>query len=113
MHTLKIKLNKLGTETKMLVNSMLLLAVVMSVSYIYFIQSSVIHIVQREKIDEEIASLGVSVASLESQYILMRNSLSLGDAEELGFEQSFNKVNFANVSGGSVTGGLSFLGNEI
>lgn len=92
----------------------LLLSVFLLVSmYFYFVINSVFSTVEREKITKEISSLGIKVSVLEAEYIKMRSTITMDTAIKLGFSDDFNKINFANISGVSGKGGLSYVTNEI
>lgn len=81
--------------------------------YAYFVQNSVFNIVQREKLSSEISTLSAKVSVLEANYITMRSAINIDTAGRLGFNEEFNKINFASAATGDVKGGLSYANNEI
>ena len=54
--------------------------------YIYGVNAAIRNTVARQSLEEEIAELGGEAASLEFQYIGMRNSIDLSSAYERGLE---------------------------
>ena len=88
-------------------------ALILTISYAYFLQNSVFNIVSREDFDKKISVLSAKVSSLESEYLSIRNGVNIDEATRLGLKENFDKMNFANVDSDSVKGRLSFLGNEI
>ena len=81
--------------------------------YLYFLQSSIFSIVEREKVSKEISATNAKVSILEADYITIKSSINIETADRLGFSEDFDNINFANISDGSVKGGLSYVNNEI
>ena len=110
-HNKKLNTSIIESSNVFLLLSFLL--VVSAIFYGYFLQNSVFNIVNRENLDKSISSLGIKVSSLESEYLSLRNGVSIDEAVRLGLKENFDKMNFANVDNNTSKGGLSFLGNEI
>lgn len=53
--------------------------------YIYFISASVVHVIVHKEIDQEIASLNSYISELETEYIAVRDSITLEEAHHRGF----------------------------
>lgn len=113
MRSSKIKLNKFVFEIGKFRGFLLFSTAILSLLYIYFIQSSVFNIIQRESLSEEISATSAKVSVLEANYITMRSAISIDVAGKLGFREEFNKINFASADTGDVKGGLSYVNNEI
>ncbi len=94
--------------TMLLAFSILLL----SASYIYFINSSVMNAVAREQDDRQIAELTGAVSRLENSYMDVKSGLNIDKAYALGFKDDYSKVHFSSERP-NVAGNLSLLGNEI
>jgi len=53
--------------------------------YIYFVSISVVNVVQREGVDQEIAGLYSRVGELEAEYIKLSYDITRDEAKSLGF----------------------------
>jgi len=113
MHLSKFKFNIRYFENRKLSNAAFIIFVVFCFSYLYFLKSSVVYVVLRERIFNETLVMQTEVSKLEAEYIKIRNNINMESAVKLGFVEDFNNINFANIDSGLVKGGLSFLGNEI
>lgn len=60
--------------------------------YIYFISASVVHVVIRKEIDQDIARMSSHVSSLESKYIEAQHSISADIASLAGYQETSDKV---------------------
>lgn len=60
--------------------------------YMYFVSASVVHVVVRKEVDQEIASLVSSVSQLESQYIEAQHLVSNDIATQHGFQHITDPV---------------------
>lgn len=109
--TLKLDIKKF--EFAKMTSFFVLLIILLSFAYVYFVQSSIVNVVEREGINKEIASISIKVSSLEAEYLKMRNAINIDVATRQGFKEDFNKINFANIPSGSAKGRFSFLSNEI
>ncbi len=57
-----------------------------SVMYLYLVNSAVMNVVKKEKLSQEIGAMQARLSSLESSYVVLRNSISLDFAYTQGFE---------------------------
>ena len=55
------------------------------VAYVYFVNQTVLNIVKREKIENQIMSLNSRIGELEFKYISLKNNISLDYAYSIGF----------------------------
>lgn len=62
-----------------------LFAVVFAGFYIYFVNGAIINVVERQKIEKEIASINSRISDLESSYISLNNKINLEYAFSAGF----------------------------
>ena len=62
-----------------------LFIVVFSGFYIYFVNGAIINVVERQKIEKEIASINSRIGDMESSYLGLNNKISLDYALSLGF----------------------------
>lgn len=108
-----LKLNRENFELARMTSVLVFFIILLCFVYVYCVQSSVVSVVERERINKEIASVSSRVSDLEATYLSMRNSISIEVAVRQGFKEDFNKINFANVSTGDAKGRFSFLNNEI
>ncbi len=61
-------------------------------TYMYFVSSSIVHVVMRKEVDAQISSFGTSVGQLEAQYIEMQHSVSSDIATQQGFIIAEDKI---------------------
>lgn len=66
--------------------------ITVSGSYVYFVSTSVAHVVMRKEVDSNIASLATSVSQLESEYIEIQHSVSNDIATHKGFVIADTKI---------------------
>jgi hypothetical protein len=84
----------------------------LSFSYIYLINDSVINTVAREQNNKAIALISAEIGTMENSYISLRSDINIDLARSLGFDDNYSNVHFSSENGG-VAGSLSLLGNEI
>lgn len=60
--------------------------------YIYFLSASVVHVVLRKEIDQEISVVGSQVSQLESKYITLQHEVSAEIASLQGYVRADHKV---------------------
>jgi hypothetical protein len=60
--------------------------------YMYFLSSSVVHVVMRKEIDKEIGILSSSIGSLEAEYIEVQHAISEDIASLRGFTRTDTKI---------------------
>lgn len=63
-----------------------------SVLYMYFLSASVVHVVMRKELNQEIANVSSYVSQLESQYIEAQHNMSNRIATLDGFVETDEKV---------------------
>ena len=78
--------NNPDIERKLLIGLMILV-ILLSVSYGYFIKQTVQNVVLRKETDEKISDLGSEVSFLEVQYIEFKNKINLDFAYSLGYKE--------------------------
>lgn len=86
--------------------------VLLLISYVYFLNSSVLNAMTREFDNKQIAQLALNLSDLENKYIALKSGINIDMARYLGFSDDFNRVHFSSEST-NVAGNLSLLGNEI
>ncbi|MBI3632863.1 MAG: hypothetical protein HY226_01070 [Candidatus Vogelbacteria bacterium] len=86
--------------------------VTLSVLYIYFINLSVLDTMTRQQNDRLISVASSDIGILENDYINLRDSLNLGVAKTMGFNDDFSKIHFSSENS-NVAGSISLRGNEI
>lgn len=72
-------------EESMLFYIALALLVVVLSSYMYFLSASVVHVVMRKEVDQQIAGVATAVSQLEATYIDMQHMVSNDIATQHGF----------------------------
>lgn len=87
-------------------------ALVLSIFYIYLINSSVLNTVAREQNNKQISQMVIKLSSLENSYIARKRDLNIDMARSLGFEDDFSRVHFTGENT-NTSGKLSLLGDEI
>jgi hypothetical protein len=60
--------------------------------YVYFLSASVVNVVMRQEIDQEIRTVNATLADLESRYITARSRITEAEAFERGFEKGAEKT---------------------
>ena len=60
--------------------------------YVYFVSASVVHVVMRKEINQEIASVSSYVSQLESQYIEAQHAMSADIASMQGYVAARDKI---------------------
>jgi hypothetical protein len=68
------------------------LLVVLLCSYVFFLNSAVRNVVQREKFAIKIAEINSKLSDTESNYIVLKNGITLDLAYSLGFQTVQNPV---------------------
>ena len=68
------------------------LALLLFCLYIYFISASVVHVVIRTEIDQEITKIATEISELEGQYIEAQHKVSSDIASLQGYTQTGAKI---------------------
>lgn len=87
-----MNVRKLHTERHLITMSCLGLLLVSVVAYMYFLSLSVVHVVMRKEVLEEINQLRSEIAFLESSYIEANHVISQKVATADGFSAVKDKV---------------------
>ncbi|MBU6430817.1 MAG: hypothetical protein KGJ58_00835 [Patescibacteria group bacterium] len=72
--------------------------------YMYFVNGAIVNVVERQKIEKEIAALNSRISDLESSYLDLNNQISFNRALSMGFVKMadekyvFRKTLSANLS---------------
>lgn len=89
--------------------SLLTLIVVLFVLYIYFVSASVVHVVMRMQINNEMQQTSTEISQLDTKYIALQNKVSNDIASMKGYTEITQKVfinrdsgNLAMAGGGSI-----------
>lgn len=83
--TIKNKILSIGHSERKFFWYLVLFAVVFSGFYVYFVNSAIINVVERQKIEKEIASINSRISDLESSYIVLNRKINLDYALSAGF----------------------------
>ncbi len=86
---------------------------ILAIFYVYFVQNSVVGIIDRDRTEEKILKLSGEISELESKYLSVRGAVNMKVAYKMGFKEDFNRINFANANVGKFSNRLSYLENEI
>lgn len=60
--------------------------------YVYFLSMSVVHVVMREEVQQEVARLNTQISQLEARYISAQHKVSQQVAQLEGFAEVTDKV---------------------
>ncbi|HJN62977.1 MAG TPA: hypothetical protein QGH03_01970 [Candidatus Paceibacterota bacterium] len=83
--------------------------VVLGISYGYFVKQTIVNVVSRQNVEEEMGDLGSRVSNLEVRYIELKNKIDLDFAYSLGYKD-VSEVKFVSRSELSKT--LTLYGNQ-
>ena len=61
-------------------------------SYMYFLSATVLHVVMRTEIDQEIRLIGSDISELESKFIVAQHKVSADIASLQGYTQASQKI---------------------
>lgn len=70
-------------------------------SYIYLVNKTIMNVVAREKIENNISSLSTTIGTLEFKYITLKNAVTLDLAYTKGFEEATPTKFIARQSSGT------------
>ncbi|MEX0935180.1 MAG: hypothetical protein WDZ70_02555 [Candidatus Paceibacterota bacterium] len=84
------KLQSIGTERAITFGLIAILAVA-SISYAYFVNKTVLHVVDRKDVEEEIALVSARIAEMEYEYMQTKATLTQEYAHTLGFKEVTNQ----------------------
>jgi hypothetical protein len=90
MHKRKSK--KLYREEQALFFGAVFVLLFVTVLYMYFLSASVVHVVMRKEINQEIAHMSSYVSGLESEYIEAQHKVSNDIAEMQGYVRTNEKI---------------------
>lgn len=68
------------------------LCMLLFVLYVYFISASVVHVVMRTEIDQEITKISSDISELEGRYIAAQHKVSSDIATLQGYNQTQKKI---------------------
>jgi len=103
------KLNKIEDLQKKMFWASLLITVFFATAYGLLVRDTIMNVVGRQNMEKEISALASSVGSLESDYISLKNNVTLELAYSKGFVAN-NSQKFV-MKGDAGTQGLSVLSN--
>ena len=64
-------------------------------SYAFFVNKTILNIVERESLEEEVATLNSQISELEFDCIALKNNITIDYAHSVGFSNA-NNVKFAS-----------------
>jgi hypothetical protein len=73
---------------KNLILSFLVLVIFLAITYGYFVKQTILNVVTREEVEEEMIDLGSAVSQLEVRYIELKNRIDLDFAYSLGYKDA-------------------------
>ncbi len=85
------------------------LLLLLGTSYVFFVNKTILNIVERESFEEKIITLNSQISELEFDYIALKNNITIDYAHSVGFH-NVDSVKFASRK---LAGqGLSLLGER-
>ncbi len=90
---------------------LLSILVVVSFLYAYFVNSTILNIVERKNTSNQITLLSSNVSELESEYFALSNKIDLPYIYSLGFKDASPHTKYASRK--ALTKRLSFNNNEL
>ncbi len=61
-------------------------------AYVYFVSASIVHVVIRQEIQQEITAVSSEISDLETHYIALQHSVSKDIATQNGFVAASDKI---------------------
>lgn len=77
--------------------SLFILALILAASYIFLVNKTVLNAVEKEKIENEIASISSDLSEKEFTYITAKGKVTIELARSMGFVSSEDKTTFVTV----------------
>ncbi len=108
MITKSLQLNNLSQK---LFWFLVVLIVLLSIAYVYFVNSSIINVALRDDHEEEISVVQTQITSLVTEYLALSSLIDFDQAVLLGFAEAKDKNDFVARQSGSIT--LTLGHNEI
>jgi len=90
---------------------LLTMLVIASFLYAYFVNSTILNIVERKDINKEMVFLSSDVSEMEMEYFALSNKIDLPYIYSLGFKDASSYTSYASRK--ALTKRLSFNNNEI
>lgn len=82
---IKNKILSIGYSERKAFWYLVLTAVLLSGFYIYFVNGAIMNVVERQKIEKQIASINSRVSDLESSYLALNDKINVDYAMSIGF----------------------------
>ncbi|MFA5838923.1 MAG: hypothetical protein WC849_03225 [Candidatus Paceibacterota bacterium] len=92
-HVLNKQIAKTSKTEKRIFYILTFFLVIVSVSYIYFMGSTIQNTAQRTNIESEIKTISSQISGLELEYLSAKNNLTLDYAYSIGFKD-VKKINY-------------------
>jgi len=73
---------------KRVIWTLAIFAIIIAISYGYFVKQAIVNVVLREEIGQNISDIEASVSSLEVKYIDLKNKINLDYAYSLGYREA-------------------------
>jgi len=89
MKTMALKFNNIEYSRLAITGLIVLLFALVSI-YSYFINASVLNVVERKNIENTISTLGSNVSGLETEYFVKVDSVNIDLAISMGFKEMEN-----------------------
>jgi hypothetical protein len=87
-----------NNERQILLFSMIGLIVVCALVYVYFLNITILNVIERKHTEQRISEVGININKLELSYMNLSKAVTPLFAESLGFQNSKNGVMFANLA---------------
>lgn len=100
-------LNLININSKILFFILIGMIVMLSVSYMFFVSSTVRNVVVRKSLIEQVASLNSTLATLESEYVSSSSLVDMDLAVSLGFREVRNPTFISKKQAVSLSSSLS------
>ncbi len=78
-------------KTRVLFWSLIIMICFCVFSYGYFVRTTIVNIVTRQTMEKELSLLSSKVLSLESEYVKVKNNVTLEQAQNSGFVSALNQ----------------------
>ncbi len=96
---IKEKISDVAGNARQLFYGAIMLLLVASFGYGYFVKETIMNVVERERVMTESRNLNSQIGDLESQYIAAKNNITINLAYEKGFKDvsSTDYISLRNV----------------
>jgi len=99
---MKAQIARIEDHQAIFVYAALALCAAIFAFYGYFLNSAIRNVIARQNVEGQMSAIRVSQSSLESNYVALKDSVTLDSAKTLGFAEA-NDTLFINAEGPSKT----------